>query len=132
MPEWRPWYEVLGVSPVASTQEIRDAYRSLVKTWHPDRFATTPDRVSIAEERLKAINAAYDQSRLREWAPAAAERDVDHNWPEWYEAVEPARVRLLFVPNGVAVRAVALMLALLFLFFAVAQTLNALDLVAGK
>ena len=45
------------------------------------------------------------------------------------EAVEPSRYRLMFVPGGIAVRAVALMLALLMAFFAVVHTLNALDLV---
>jgi hypothetical protein len=128
-----PWYEILGVSPDASADDVRDHYRALVKTWHPDRFATTPERAAIAEERLKAINAAYDESRAVDRAfPYGEPETAAADWPEWFETIEPARVRLLFVPSGIAVRAVALALALLFTFFAVAQAVNALDLVAGK
>lgn len=129
----RPWFEVLGVSPAASADEVREAYLVLVKAWHPDRFATAPERAGEAEERVKAINAAYDEARRggvawEPWhEPTADWGEAD--WPEWADAVEPARVRLLFVPGGIAVRAIALMLAMLMLFFAVARTLNALDLV---
>jgi hypothetical protein len=132
MREWKPWYDVLGVSPTATSEEIRLAYRTLVKTWHPDQFAMVPEHAAVAEERLKAINAAYEQARFGAWPSPYGESHVDSDWPEWYETVEPARVRLLFVPNGAVVRAIALMLALVFLFLAVAQTLNALDLIAGK
>src|SRR3954471_1818921 len=128
-----PWFDVLGVEPTASSEEVREAYLTLVKTWHPDRFATAPELVVEAEERLKAINVAYDQVRAGAWgAPDGGADCGEDDWPEWYESIEPARVRLLFVPGGVAVRAVALLLALLFAFFAVVQAVYALDLVAGK
>jgi hypothetical protein len=127
----RPWYDVLGVSPVASADEVRDAYLALVKAWHPDRFATVPEHAAEAEERVKMINAAYDEARSGAWAapyhdPSAWDAA---DWPEWMEVVEPARIRLLFVPGGLVVRAVALALALVFTFLAVAQAVNALDLV---
>jgi hypothetical protein len=130
----RPWYEVLGVSPDAPEHEVREAYLALVKRWHPDRFATAPERAFEAEERAKIVNAAYDESRSAvAWEPAyedAAARYPDAaEWPEWSHAVEPARVRLFFVPGGLAVRVVALLLALVFTFLAVAQAVNALDLV---
>ena len=127
----RPWHEVLGIPPTASAEEAREAYLTLVKAWHPDRFATTPDRAAEAEERVKAVNAAYDEARTHSWAPSPRDAAWDEPdlWPEWVEAIEPSRYRLMFVPGGIAVRAVALMLALLMAFFAVVHTLNALDLV---
>jgi len=50
------YYEVLGVSPDASTEEIRKAYLKLAHKYHPDK--TGGDKA--AEEKLKKINEAYD------------------------------------------------------------------------
>lgn len=50
------YYEILGVSPEASQEDIRKAYLKLAKQYHPDK--TGGDKV--AEEKLKAINEAYD------------------------------------------------------------------------
>ena len=50
-------YQVLGVPPNASDDEVKQAYRKLAKKYHPD--ANPGDKV--AEQRMKEINAAYDQ-----------------------------------------------------------------------
>lgn len=50
------WYEVLGVSPNASEEEVKKAHRELVGRYHPDR---NPDN-SAAEEKTKEVNAAFD------------------------------------------------------------------------
>lgn len=50
----RDYYEVLGVSPTASEEEIRRAFRRLAMEWHPDR---NPD--PRAAERFKEIHEAY-------------------------------------------------------------------------
>ena len=49
-------YEVLGVKPDASADEIRNVYRKLAKQFHPDLNPGKPE----AEARFKAISAAYD------------------------------------------------------------------------
>src|SRR4030095_387351 len=54
------FYELLGVSPGASRQELKAAYRDLTKVWHPDRFAHDPRLQQKAEEKLKEINEAYE------------------------------------------------------------------------
>ena len=52
-------YEVLGVSPSASDDEIKRAYRELVKKYHPDNYNDNP-LADLAEAKMKEINEAYD------------------------------------------------------------------------
>lgn len=54
-------FEILGVSEHAAMDEIKKAYRSLVKKHHPDRFATnSPEQQKIAETRFIEIQKAYE------------------------------------------------------------------------
>ena len=50
-------YKVLGLSPDASDEEVKAAYRKLAKKYHPD---LNPGNQRAAE-RMNEINAAYDQ-----------------------------------------------------------------------
>lgn len=53
-------YKLLGVSPDATDEEIKQAYRALVRKYHPDKYAGT-DLADMATEKMKEINAAYEQ-----------------------------------------------------------------------
>ena len=50
-------YKVLGVSPDASDEEIKKAYRKLAKQYHPDLNPGDP----VAAKKMQQVNAAYEQ-----------------------------------------------------------------------
>ena len=88
-------YEVLGVSPGASPEEIKTAYRTLVKRYHPDKY---PDAVmkARAEERIKEINEAYDM--LTKGSSSDASSNADRGYSGSYSgdfAAEFSKIEML-------------------------------------
>ena len=53
-------YQVLGVTRGASDEEIKKAYRTLSRKYHPDANVNNPNK-DQAEERFKQVQQAYDQ-----------------------------------------------------------------------
>lgn len=52
-------YEVLGINEGASEEDIKLAYREMVKKYHPDKYVNNPLK-DLAEEKMREINEAYD------------------------------------------------------------------------
>jgi len=55
------YFEVLGLRPQASLDSVREAYRDLVKVWHPDMYTHNPKLQAKTQEKLKEINEAYSE-----------------------------------------------------------------------
>jgi KTSC domain/DnaJ domain len=51
--------KLLNVNEAAELQELKTVYRSLVKTWHPDKFHDNAELKLEAEEKSKLIIEAY-------------------------------------------------------------------------
>ncbi len=52
-------YSILGVSPNASDDEVKKAYRDLARKYHPDNYHDNP-LADLAQEKMKEINEAYE------------------------------------------------------------------------
>jgi DnaJ-class molecular chaperone len=95
-------YETLGVARSASQDDIREAYRKAAKETHPDLNPGKPE----AEERFKAINAAYDivgdaDKRKRydagEIDETGAERQPERHYYREYAEADP---NMRYRPRG--------------------------------
>lgn len=55
-------YDVLGIRPNATEDEVRQAFRNLAQIYHPDRFdSVTPAVLAEAMRRMQEVNAAYQE-----------------------------------------------------------------------
>jgi hypothetical protein len=59
------WCAILGLSPTATADEIREAYKAKVRQSHPDRVhGLAPAFRELAESETKKLNAAYEEALL--------------------------------------------------------------------
>jgi hypothetical protein len=57
------WFDVLGLSPSATIEEVKEAYRVRLKQNHPDRVhGMSPVFKALAEAETKKLNVAYEEA----------------------------------------------------------------------
>jgi hypothetical protein len=56
----RQCLEILGLECVTSPKQLKDAYRKMVKLWHPDRFHGNSGLAQQADVKIREINRAYN------------------------------------------------------------------------
>lgn len=62
----KDYYKILDISPSATTQEVKKAFRKLALLYHPDKNSGRP--IQVSTERFSAIQEAYkvlSDARLR-------------------------------------------------------------------
>lgn len=57
-------YQILNVDPNASDEEVKKAYRTLARKYHPDNYHDNP-LADLAQEKMKEINSAYEEIQRR-------------------------------------------------------------------
>lgn len=57
-------YRLLDLTPGAPADDVKSAWRDLVKIWHPDRFAGDPRLQQRCQEKIKQINQAYETLKM--------------------------------------------------------------------
>ena len=70
--EPRAWFTVLGVPPSATIEEVKQAYKALLKQNHPDRvYNMSVAFKELAEAETKKLNGAYAEAlaclRCEDW-----------------------------------------------------------------
>ena len=53
-------YEVLGVSPNATDEEVKKTYHDLARKYHPDKYRDS-DLADLANDKMQEVNAAYEE-----------------------------------------------------------------------
>jgi len=78
--------KVLGVEDTALLQDLKVAYRNLMKVWHPDKYQETEESKLAAEEKCKKIIEAYH------FLVSIAPETRDQSLPEYTVTINEAGI----------------------------------------
>lgn len=145
-------YEILGVAPSADHDEVRRAYLSAARRWHPDRHSTgSPEDAARAERAMRRVNQAwsvlgnktarqaYDQELMPRTEPATSGIRTDEGVtridprlldPAFLEARRQSQLDEISGRNSLILRAVPVLVVLGLLVAIFVFTAYARDTVA--
>lgn len=76
-------YQVLGISPNATDEQVKNAYRELARKYHPDSYQNNP-LADLASEKMKEINEAYDSvMKMRREGKASGYRGNESSFTQF-------------------------------------------------
>lgn len=75
----KSWWQVLNVSPNATEDEVKAAYRKLAKKYHPDLCTSEQDR-KLVNEKMSEVNFAYEEyKKYKAQSPNVSNNNVNYN-----------------------------------------------------
>lgn len=91
MNSFSKYYQILGLKDNATEQEIKQAYRTLAKKYHPDNYVNEPEQKKIAAEKFKEIAHGYEviisrgkNTESENYQPNSTKIKVKKNDPKIY------------------------------------------------
>ena len=57
-------YNILGLKPGASVEEVKQAYRQMAKTWHPDSFLEPQQKLVVCQNEFDRLLAFTQIAKL--------------------------------------------------------------------
>lgn len=84
-------FEILEISPDATYEEAKAAYRLMCQVWHPDKYTHSEQLHAKATSKIKEINAAW--SHIEEYFKNGASREAEATESECRASEERERAQ---------------------------------------
>lgn len=91
--QYRQYYDVLGIQPGTTWNDLKKTYRRQIRSWHPDQYPYNTEKKHLAEEHTKLINQAYRELGQYYRRYNALPLSVAHPTSPSDEAPPPSRYR---------------------------------------
>lgn len=91
-------YDILGITPNATNEEVKSAYRALAKKYHPDNYVDSPI-ADLAQSKMQDINWAYDEILKERATQGGSNSQKTYTSGSYQGSSEYSKVRVM-INNG--------------------------------